>query len=54
VVWDRTIAYDTVFAHSGLKGKLALPGGEGPKAGTIIEAVQAARPVDLEGKVFFD
>lgn len=54
VVWDRTIAYDTVFAHSGLKGKLALPGGRGPQAGTIIEAVRAARPVDLEGKVFFD
>jgi hypothetical protein len=54
VVWDRTVEYDGVFTHSGMSSNFVGPSGEGPKAGTIIEAVQAARPVDLEGKVFFD
>jgi hypothetical protein len=54
VVWDRTLEYDTVFTHSGMNRTFVGPGGEGPKAGRIIKARRAARPVDLSGKVFFD
>ena len=54
VVWDRSIEYDADFSYAKLSSEIAKPGGDGPKAGKIIKAVRAPRPVDLSGKVFFD
>ena len=50
VVWDRTIEKDERYLAHDATG----PTGRGPTGGAKVEPVEAPRPVDLEGKVFFD